>query len=206
MTEELSKINQSSKTRRSSKTNRLSKIVTRTGDGGETALGNGERVAKDSQRIEVIGTVDELNSFIGFFIESLADTSPLKPVYVRIQHDLFDMGGELSMPEHQIIQAEHWQSLEDHLATFNQNLQPLKDFILPGGSETLTRCHMVRTIARRAERNIVALAAHETVNSDALIYLNRLSDLAFVTARWLADVQGEPEVLWQPSPVIKPDN
>ena len=195
-------------TERPSKIKRLSKIVTRTGDGGNTALGNGERVAKDSQRIEVIGTVDELNSFIGFFIETLEDTSPLKPVYVRIQHDLFDLGGELSMPEHKIIQAEHWQSLEHHIETFNRNLQPLKDFILPGGSETLARCHIVRTITRRAERHIVALASanDESVNSDSLIYLNRLSDLAFVTARWLADTQGEPEVLWQPGGLIKPEN
>jgi len=183
--------------------NRLSKIVTRTGDDGTTGLADGQRVAKDSLRMETMGTVDELNSFIGLFIEGLMDDGPLRPIYIRIQNDLFDLGGELSMPGHQIMQQQHWQSLEQHVEVLNEHLKPLKNFILPGGSETLARCHIVRTIARRAERNMVALASNETINPAALIYLNRLSDLAFVTARWLADIQGELEVLWQPSPMIK---
>ena len=116
---------------------------------------------------------------------------------------MFDLGGELSMPGHQIMQQSHWQLLEKHIEVLNENLRPLKNFILPGGSESLARCHVVRTIARRAERNIVALAASETVNSASSIYLNRFSDLAFVTARWLANIQGESEVLWQPSPMSK---
>ena len=182
---------------------RLSKIVTRMGDDGTTVLAEGQRVAKYSLRIEAIGTVDEVNSFIGLFIESVVDENPLKSIYSRIQNNLFDLGGELSMPGHQIIQRGHWRLLERDIENLNKYLQPLKNFILPGGSECLARCHVVRTIARRAERSVVALAADEPVNTASLIYLNRLSDLAFVTARWLADKQGEPEILWQQSPVIK---
>ena len=183
--------------------NRLSKIVTRMGDDGTTVLAEGRRVAKYSPRIEAIGTVDEVNSFVGLFIESLVDSSSLRSIYSRIQNDLFDLGGELSMPGHQIIQQSHWRSLERDIENLNRYLQPLKNFILPGGSECLARCHVVRTVARRAERIVVALAADEPVNTASLIYLNRLSDFIFVTARWLADKQGEPEVLWQPSPAIK---
>ena len=186
--------------------NRLSKIVTRTGDDGTTALSSGHRVCKGSLRIEVMGTVDELNSFVGSFIESVKSISLLIDIYSKIQNDLFDLGGELSMPGHQMIQSAHWQSLEAHIEVLNKDLPPLKNFILPGGSEPLARCHIVRTVARRAERSMVALAVDESINPASLVYCNRLSDLAFVTARWLANTQGEPEVLWQPSSVVKAED
>ena len=182
--------------------NRLSKIVTKTGDDGTTGLAGGSRVKKYSIRMEAIGTVDELNCFVGSFIESIAEYNPLRPIYIRIQNDLFDLGGELSMPEHQIIQSEHCERLERHIETLNDELKPLKNFILPGGSEVLARCHIVRAVARRAERRVVELAAKEETNKNCQMYLNRLSDLAFVTARWLAHQGNEQEVLWQPSPVI----
>ena len=182
--------------------NRLSKIVTKTGDDGTTGLAGGDRVKKYSLRMEAIGTVDELNCFVGSFIESIAEYNPLRPLYVRIQNDLFDLGGELSMPGHQIIQSDHCDRLEQHIEKLNEDLEPLKNFILPGGSEVLARCHMVRAVARRAERRVVELASKEKLNKYNQMYLNRLSDLAFVTARWLANQGGEQEVLWQPSPVV----
>lgn len=181
--------------------NRLSKIVTRTGDDGSTGLADGSRVGKADIRMEVIGTIDELNSFIGLFLDSLSANSDLHQVYRQIQNDLFDLGGELAMPGHTMIQESHCQRLEQALQQYNAQLQPLKDFILPGGSECLSRCHIVRTVARRAERRMVQMSESETVNDYARMYLNRLSDFAFVTARWLAHRDGEPEVLWSKSEV-----
>ena len=181
--------------------NRLSKIVTKTGDDGTTGLAGGERIRKDHPRMETMGTVDELNCFVGLFIETLDTLNPLRKIYLQIQNDLFDLGGELAMPEYTMISEQHCEFLEDHIEHFNEPLEPLKDFILPSGSEALSRCHIVRSVTRRAERNMVSLAAKETINSHCQMYLNRLSDFAFVSARWLAHVNGEPEVLWQQSKV-----
>lgn len=184
--------------------NRLSKIVTRTGDDGTTGLANGSRIEKDHIRIDTIGTIDELNSFIGLFIDSLNMENPLRSVYLQIQNDLFDLGGELSMPDHSMITAKHCDFLESNIENYNAPLKPLKDFILPSGSEPLSRCHIVRCTARRAERKMVTLSRNEEVNHFGQMYLNRLSDFAFVTARWLAHENNEPEVLWKPSK-IHPD-
>ena len=183
--------------------NRLSKIVTKTGDDGTTGLAGGERIRKDHVRMETIGTVDELNSFIGLFIQSLDTLNPLREIYLHIQNDLFDLGGELAMPDYNMISERHCEFLEAQIEKFNEPLEPLKDFILPGGSEALSRCHIVRCIARRAERNMVSLSAEDTINKNGQKYLNRLSDLAFVSARWLAHVNGEPEVLWKPSKITE---
>lgn len=181
--------------------NRLSKIVTKTGDDGTTGLAGGDRLRKDHIRMETIGTIDELNCFIGLFIESLDTLNPLQKIYLQIQNDLFDLGGELSMPEYTMISEQHCELLENHIEHFNDPLEPLKDFILPSGSEALARCHIVRSVARRAERNIVTLAHTDTINPHGQKYLNRLSDFAFVSARWLAHVNDEPEVLWQQSKI-----
>ena len=178
---------------------RLSKIVTRTGDDGSTGLSDGSRVAKHSLRMEAIGTVDELNAVVGLFVscEDFDRASELWTAFRAIQNDLFDLGGELSMPGHAIVKEAQWQTVENLVESVNADLEPLTNFILPGGSEVVARCHMVRTVARRAERTLARLAAEETVNPDSLKYLNRLSDLAFVAARWLARVRGEHDVLWQ---------
>jgi len=180
--------------------NRLSKIVTKTGDGGTTGLADGSRVAKHSVRIEAIGSVDELNSFVGLFIAELPARNQLEKVYAAVQNDLFDLGGELAMSsadaQIDIITAAHAQSLEVTLADLNENLPPLKNFILPGGSRLLALCHVVRSNARRAERDLSRLAEAETVNPHSQVYLNRLSDLAFVSARWLAKELEIEEVLW----------
>jgi len=181
--------------------NRLSKIVTKTGDDGTTGLAGGDRIRKDHIRMETMGTVDELNCFIGLFIETLATLNPLRKIYLQVQNDLFDLGGELAMPEYSMISEQHCEYLENHIEHFNEPLAPLKDFILPSGSEALSRCHIVRSVTRRAERNMVALANAEDINPQGQKYLNRLSDFAFVSARWLAHMHGEPEVLWQPSQI-----
>jgi|TARA_R110002124_G_scaffold158162_2_gene325274 cob(I)alamin adenosyltransferase len=185
---------------------RLSKIVTRTGDDGTTGLTGGGRIPKNAARMQAIGTVDELNAFVGLFIAYLDGHEDLQKIFLRIQHDLFDLGGELSMPGYTMIKAEHWEKLEEHISHLNETLAPLENFILPGGSKLLAYCHIVRTVSRRAERYIVALGAEEDVNADARIYLNRLSDLAFVTARYLAHAHGETEILWQPAAVTKKEN
>ncbi len=181
--------------------NRLSKIVTKTGDDGTTGLADGQRIRKDHARMETMGTVDELNCFVGLFIETLDTLNPLREIYLRIQNDLFDLGGELAMPEYTMISEQHCEFLEEHIEQFNEPLKPLKDFILPSGSESLARCHIVRSITGRAERNMVSLSSLETINENGQKYLNRLSDFAFVSARWLAHVNGEPEVLWKQSKI-----
>lgn len=181
--------------------NRLSKIVTKTGDDGTTGLAGGERIRKDHIRMETIGTVDELNCFVGLFIETLDTLNPLRKIYLQVQNDLFDLGGELAMPEYSMINEQHCEFLEEHIEHFNEPLAPLKDFILPSGSEALSRCHIVRSVTRRAERNMVSLNQAEDINNHCQKYLNRLSDFAFVSARWLAHVNGEPEVLWKQSQI-----
>ena len=176
--------------------NRLSKIYTRTGDDGTTGLGNGERVAKDCLRIEVIGAVDELNCAIGrVLVHDLRDA--MRECLQDVQHKLFDLGGELSIPGYQAVKIEDATRLETALNDFNAQLPPLKEFILPGGGRAAADCHMARAICRRAERRLVTLAREEDVGEHAQIYLNRLSDLLFVLCRILARDEGGIEVLWR---------
>ena len=175
--------------------NRLSKIYTRTGDKGTTGLGDGSRVDKDNLRVETFGTVDELNSVIGLVLSAELDTA-IRNCLTRTQHELFDLGGELCMPGYTLIPAEFVDQLETDLDHFNEDLPPLKDFILPGGSEAASRCHLARTVCRRAERLMVSLAKIEELNEISLRYLNRLSDLLFVIARVLARANGGTEVIW----------
>jgi len=174
----------------------LSKIVTRTGDAGTTGLGDGSRVAKDSARIDAIGSVDELNSTIGVL---LAETlpQPVAACLVAVQHDLFDLGGELSIPGYTSMTEAHVERLESDVERFNADLAPLKEFILPGGTRAAALAHVARTVCRRAERAVVAAAATEAITPTARVYLNRLSDLLFVLARTLNRAEGRADVLWQ---------
>jgi cob(I)alamin adenosyltransferase len=176
--------------------NRLTKITTRTGDGGTTGLGDGSRVAKTSLRIAAIGDVDECNSVVGVLLTCEISAS-IRAVLLDIQHSLFDLGGELSIPGYTAVTHEHVQRLEDATQDINKDLPPLKDFILPGGSIATAHCHVARTVARRAERSVLALAESEAVNEPARIYLNRLSDLLFVMARGINRDAGVADVLWQ---------
>ena len=175
---------------------RLSRIITRTGDSGTTGLGDGSRVDKDSLRIAAIGAVDELNSSVGALLaEPLPDA--IAALLIDIQHDLFDLGGELSIPGHVAVTAGHVTRLEQAVEEINGGLSPLKEFILPGGTRPAALAHVARTVCRRAERAVVALARHEPVSQDGRVYLNRLSDLLFVIARKLNHASGGPDVLWQ---------
>ena len=175
--------------------NRLSKIYTRTGDDGTTGLGDGTRVAKDSARVNAYGTVDEANSCIGVV---LATTVPddIRKLLTTVQHQLFNLGGELCIPGHAAIDDADVERLEQWLDAHNADLPALKDFILPGGGEAAARCHIARTVVRRAERDTVTLSRHDAVRPQAIRYLNRLSDLLFVLARVLARASGHGEVLW----------
>lgn len=177
--------------------NRLSKIYTRTGDDGTTGLGDGTRVPKDSARVEAYGTTDELNSVLGVLLAVPGLPKPVASLLTEVQHELFDLGGELCIPGHVVITAEHVARLEKALDEFNDPLPPLKEFILPGGGPAAAACHLGRTVARRAERRVWTLARAETVNPEALRYLNRLSDLLFVLARVLARHESGSEVLWR---------
>lgn len=178
--------------------NRLSKIYTRTGDKGTTGLGDGSRVDKDHLRVEAFGTVDELNSHIGVIIAyPLPDD--IKSCLSDIQHDLFDLGGELCVPGFQTINADYVTRLESILDKFNANLPALKEFILPAGGLATSQCHVARTVCRRAERRIYSLNKIEALNSDSLSYINRLSDLLFVVARVCARFENGQEVLWDPN-------
>ena len=175
---------------------RLSNIYTRTGDKGATGLGTGERVDKDSQRIETIGQIDELNCAVGLvLVHPVRDT--IREILSEVQHKLFDLGGELSMPGYLAIQPEDVALLEQELDLFNEELPPLKEFILPGGGPAAAACHLARAICRRAERRLVTLARREDLNPEAQTYLNRLSDLLFVLCRILARDEGGTEVLWR---------
>ncbi|MGH8053146.1 MAG: cob(I)yrinic acid a,c-diamide adenosyltransferase [Stenotrophomonas sp.] len=175
--------------------NRLSKIYTRTGDDGSTGLGDGSRTGKDSFRVNAYGTVDEANSAIGVLL-AVDLPEDVRNLLTTIQHQLFDLGGELCIPGHAAIHAADIDALEQHLDRYNDDLPPLKDFILPAGGEGAARCHLARTIVRRAERETVALARVEEVRGEAVRYLNRLSDLLFVLSRVLARASGHGEVLW----------
>jgi len=175
---------------------RLSKITTRTGDGGETGLGDGNRVSKDSARIAALGDIDELNSALGVV---LAEELPeeVHAALVQVQHDLFDLGGELSIPGHSLLTPARVAELEGHLERWNASLEPLKEFILPGGSRAAAAAHLARTVCRRAERTLVALGREEPVGADARRYLNRLSDLLFVVGRLLNRAAGRGDVQWR---------
>jgi len=190
--------------------NRLSKIYTKTGDDGTTGLGDGTRVAKDSARVAAYGTVDEANSAIGLLLAGVLpddDTThdgtthdgthnAIRTLLTQVQHQMFDLGGELCIPGHAAIFDADIEGLERALDQHNEALPPLKDFILPGGGDAAARCHLARTIVRRAERETVTLARHDAVRPEAIRYLNRLSDLLFVLARVLARASGHGEVLW----------
>lgn len=176
--------------------NRLTKLYTRTGDDGTTGLADGSRVAKDAPRVEAIGALDELNSAVGLLL------SEEMPATVRdclsgVQHDLFDLGGELSVPGHAIMTAAHCKRLEDAIDAFNGGLPALKEFILPGGSRAAGLAHVARTVARRAERTLVTLAKTDPLAPPLLQYVNRLSDLMFVLARVLNRHAGGDDVYWQ---------
>jgi cob(I)alamin adenosyltransferase len=175
---------------------RLSKIVTRTGDAGSTGLGDGSRVAKDSPRIAAIGEVDELNSTLGLL---LAEPLPeaVAACLTAVQHDLFDLGGELSIPGHAAVTEAMVVRLEEAVETFNTVLGPLKEFILPGGTRAAALAHVARTVCRRAERALVHLAPGSPVSDEARRYVNRLSDLLFVLARTLNRAAGRPDILWK---------
>ena len=175
--------------------NRLSKIVTRTGDSGTTGLGDGTRVTKDSLRIDVIGEIDELNSTFGVLLaEDLPDAIP--DALLGVQNDLFDLGGEICIPNTNIISEAHIVRIEELVTRFNDELSPLKDFILPGGTRAAAVAHLCRTVCRRAERRVVHLANTENVSDFARKYLNRLSDLMFVLGRALNKAGGRGDVLW----------
>jgi cob(I)alamin adenosyltransferase len=183
----------------------LNKIYTRTGDKGDTALGNGARVPKYADRVEAYGTVDELNAVLG--VARLEATEPVEAMLSRIQNDLFDLGADLCRPEMEKdaeadypplrVTPAQVDRLEREIDAMNADLEPLRSFILPGGTALSAQLHMARTVARRAERLAVALAAQETVNPAAVTYLNRLSDWFFVAAR-VANDQGRADILWVP--------
>jgi cob(I)alamin adenosyltransferase len=175
--------------------NRLSKIYTRTGDSGTTGLGDGSRVAKDSLRVVAMGDVDELNSIIGI-MQTEALGANIHAVLRAVQHDLFNLGGELCMPGHAMIKAERVVALETQLDAWNETLSPLKEFILPGGSRAAAYCHLARTVCRRAERTMTTLNNEENLTEISLQYINRLSDLLFVLCRILNKDTGVPDVLW----------
>ena len=177
---------------------RLSKIYTRTGDDGSTGLGSGDRVPKDSLRVEAYGTVDELNSLIGVVLATPKLDTDISDVLTKVQHQLFDLGGELSIPGTTAITATAVDAIEQALDQLNENLPPLKDFVLPGGTRVAAECHVARTVCRRAERRLCTLSREETVNEISLQYLNRLSDLLFVMARAVNRNAGAAEPLWQP--------
>ena len=176
--------------------NRLTRIYTRTGDDGSTGLGDGSRVDKDSLRVEAIGTIDELNCTIGLLLcHSLPETT--SAALMDIQHALFDVGGELSIPGSTVITADRVDALEQQLDAMNADLAPLQEFILPGGSPAAAACHLARAVCRRAERRTFSLSRHETINPVAIRYLNRLSDLLFVMARHLNREAGIADVFWK---------
>ena len=183
---------------------RLSKIYTRTGDKGETGLGDGRRVPKDHPRIEAIGEVDTLNSQVGLLLAGLIEHSASQPglnelieVLEPCQHRLFDLGGELAMPEYQALNAVEIERLETAIDSWNEELGPLENFILPGGSSLIAQAHVCRSLARSAERRCQQLNALEPLAGVGLAYINRLSDLLFVAARLIAKRQGVAEILWQ---------
>jgi len=176
--------------------NRLSKIYTRTGDDGTTGLGDGSRINKDSLRVEAMGDVDELNSVIGIMMTESVPAN-LVGLLTQIQHDLFNVGGEICIPGYVILQQSSITELEQAIDSLNEQLTPLKEFILPGGTRTAAYCHLARTVCRRAERKLVELHRNENVTDISLQYLNRLSDLLFVMCRIINKEAGMQDVLWK---------
>lgn len=177
---------------------RLSKIYTRTGDKGTTGLGDGSRVEKDHLRVEAYGTVDELNSHIGAVL-AYDIPDDIRRILDGVQHDLFDLGGELCVPGHQAVIASYTERLENELDKLNEDLPMLKEFILPAGGKATSHCHIARTVCRRAERRLYSLSKIDKVSDENLAYINRLSDLLFVIARVCARHENGQEVLWQPN-------
>jgi cob(I)alamin adenosyltransferase len=189
----------------------LSRIYTKTGDSGDTALGDGSRVPKDHPRVTAYGSVDELNAILGLLVLQLGDADPALLSLVRsVQNDLFDVGADLCLPgkegespgEVLRVRAEQAERLERAIDTWNDRLQPLKSFILPGGTSAASWCHLARTVCRRAERDVVTLAHAEAINPQVVIYLNRLSDLLFVLGR-VCNHDGRDDVLWVPGQTQK---
>ena len=183
---------------------RLSKIYTKTGDEGETGLADGRRVAKNHPRVEAIGELDTLNSHLGLLLADLAEQevtwpklSEISAVLAPCQHRLFDLGGELAMPDYQALQEGEVERLEVAIDHWNEELGPLRNFILPGGSRLVALAHVCRSLARNAERRCQQLNAEEPLRPVGMAYVNRLSDLLFVAARLIARRQGIDEVLWQ---------
>ncbi|MBE7928741.1 cob(I)yrinic acid a,c-diamide adenosyltransferase [Pseudomonas saudiphocaensis] len=188
--------------------NRLSKIYTRTGDSGETGLADGRRVPKDHPRVEAMGEIDTLNSQLGLLLAELEEAQAQWPGLAELievlqpcQHRLFDLGGELAMPEYQALNEAEVARLEAAIDRWNEELGPLKDFIMPGGSRLIALAHLCRSLARTSERRCQQLNASEPLRPVGLAYLNRLSDLFFVAARLIARRQGRAEILWQAAPV-----
>ncbi len=176
--------------------NRLSSIITRTGDDGSTMLGNGSRLLKNDIRIQCLGEVDELNSLLGL-VRSLIDDADISQILFQIQHDLFDMGAELSQPDKSLITQAYLAFIEQKAEFYNASLAPLREFILPGGSTVIAYLHLARTQCRRVERSLVTLDQQQTANPQSLQYMNRLSDLFFILARYCALSDGQQEVYWQ---------
>ena len=184
--------------------NRLTQIATRTGDNGTTGLGDNTRVSKNSLRVHAMGDVDELNSHIGLLLcEPLPDD--VRSLLVEVQHQLFNLGGELSIPGFELLKAEAVLALDDALAHHNATLPKLQEFILPAGTRAASQAHVCRTVARRAERVVVALGNEEAINDAPRQYLNRLSDLMFVLARVLNRMDGGDDVYWKSERMAKQD-
>src|SRR6187549_2530345 len=185
--------------------NRLSQIATRTGDNGTTGLGDNTRVSKDSLRVHAMGDVDELNSHIGVLLcEELP--AGVRELLVEVQHQLFNLGGELSIPGFELLKPEAVALLDDALAEHNATLPRLAEFILPAGSRAASLAHVCRTVARRAERAVVALGAEETLKDAPRQYLNRLSDLLFVLSRVLNRMNGGDDVYWKSERLARNDD
>ncbi|HQS00632.1 MULTISPECIES: cob(I)yrinic acid a,c-diamide adenosyltransferase [unclassified Polaromonas] len=182
--------------------NRLTQIATRTGDAGTTGLGDNTRVSKNSLRVHAMGDVDELNSHIGVLLcEDMADD--VRAVLVEIQHQLFNLGGELSIPGFELLKPEAVLALDEALVTYNEQLPRLQEFILPAGSRAASQAHVCRTVARRAERAVVALGTEEAMKDTPRQYLNRLSDLMFVLARVLNRMNGGDDVYWKSERMLR---
>jgi cob(I)alamin adenosyltransferase len=181
--------------------NRLTKIVTRTGDDGSTGLGDGRRTSKDTVRVQALGDLDELNSALGCVLaEALPE--PVQRALVAVQNDLFDLGGEVSIPGRAAMQEAHVLALDRAIEALNAELEALREFILPGGTRAAAACHLARAVCRRTERTLVALAREETVTAPALQYVNRLSDLLFIAAREINRAAGTSERQWRPGDAI----
>ena len=181
---------------------RLTKIYTKTGDAGDTGLGDGSRISKTHARVCAMGDIDELNAQIGLLtahlsLTSIATLTDIAPFIERLQHRIFDLGGEVSIPGFQLIHDQHVTMIEVELDRMNEALAPLENFIIPGGSILIAQCHVARSVCLRAERSLVSLQEIETVNASGVRFLNRLSDYFFVLARFCALQTGQPECLWQ---------